>query len=426
MTRVPRIISDTLPDQRRAGATSATTTARGPLAAALPTPGDPSMTAATMIRLAACALTAVSALAAQAQLKIGVITSATGPTAAVGIPQKNSAALLPRRIGTVDVEYTVLDDQSDSTQTVTLVKKLLVEQKVDAIIGPSGSPNSMAALQFIAEAKTPMLAPVGTTAVVLPMDDQKRWVFKTTQNDGLICEALVAHMVKHGVKTVGFIGFGDAYGESWFRVFAPMIEKAGIKLVVNERFQRTDQSVIGQATKIAAANPDAVLIGAAGGPTVLPHTTLVERGYKGQIYQTHGAATPDFVRLGGKAVDGAVMAASLMLVLDQVPDSNPAKKTATDYIAAYEKLYGSKPATFGANVFDAGLLLQRAVPEALKKGKPGTEEFRAALRDALEGTRELVGTQGVYNMSAQDHAGFDRRGRELMQLREGRWQLIPE
>ena len=233
-------------------------------------------------------------------------------------------------------------------------------------------------------------------------------------------------MVKKGVKTVGFLGFADAYGESWYRTFAPMIDKAGIKLIVSERFQRTDQSVIGQATKIVAANPDAVLIGAAGGPTVLPHTTLVERGYKGQIYQTHGAATPDFVRLGGKAVDGAVMAASLMLVLDQVSDANPSKKLALEYIAAYEKMYGTKPATFGANVFDAGLLLQRAVPEALKKAKPGTPEFRGALRDALESIKDLVGTQGVYTMTAADHSGFDRRGRELMTLREGKWQLVPE
>ena len=366
--------------------------------------------------------------AAHAQLKIGVIASATGPTAAVGIPQKNSAALLPKKIGTLDVEYTVLDDASDSTQTVILVKKLITEHKVDAIIGPSGSPNAMAALQFVAEAKTPLLAPVGTTAVVIPMTEQKQWVFKTTQNDSLICEALVAHMVKKGVRTAGFIGFGDAYGESWHGVFVPMIEKAGIKLVADERFQRTDQSVIGQATKILAARPDAVLVGAAGGPTVLPHRTLVELGYKGQIYQTHGAATPDFVRLGGKAVDGAVMAASLMLVLGEVPDSNPSKALALDYIAAYEKMYGNKPATFGANVFDAGLLLQRAVPEALKKSKaqPGTEAFRVALRDALEGTRELVGTQGVYNMSAADHSGFDKRGRELMQLQSGSWHLVAE
>ncbi|MGZ5158794.1 MAG: ABC transporter substrate-binding protein [Caldimonas sp.] len=377
-------------------------------------------------RLAAVLLAGLAAFAAQAQMKVGLIASSTGPTAVVGIPQKNTGALLPKKIGAIDVEYIVYDDGSDPTQSVALVKKLLTEQKVDAIIGPSGSPNAMGTIQFIAEAKTPMLAPVGTPAVVLPMDDQKRWVFKTTQNDDLISQALVSHMAKHGVKTVGFIGLSDAYGESWYRTFVPMAEKVGIKLVANERFARSDQSVIGQAAKIIAANPDAVLVGAAGGPTVLPHTTLVERGYKGQIYQTHGAATPDFVRLGGKAVEGTVMAASLMLVLDQIADSNPAKKVALEYIGAYEKVYGSKPATFGANVYDAGLLLQKAVPEAAKKGKPGTPEFRAALRDALEQTKELVGTQGVYNMTAADHSGFDRRGRELMQLKDGKWALIPE
>ena len=372
------------------------------------------------------AVLAFCSFGAMAQMKVGVISSATGPTAVVGIPQRNTVPLLPKKIGDIDVTYAYYDDASDSTQSVALVKKLLTEEKVDAIIGPSGSPNAMATLQFMAEAKTPLLAPVGTPAVVLPMDDTKRWVFKTTQNDDLISQALVAHMAKKGVKTVGFIGLNDAYGESWYRTFVPMAEKVGIKVVANERFARTDQSVLGQATKIISANPDAVLVGAAGGPTVLPQTTLVERGYKGQVYQTHGAATPDFVRLGGKLVEGTVMAASLMLVLDQMPDSNPSKKVALDYIAAYEKAHGSKPATFGANVYDAGLLLQRAVPEAAKKGKPGTPEFRSALRDALEQTRELVATQGVYTMTAQDHSGFDRRGRELMQLKDGKWTLIPE
>ncbi|MDE1928666.1 MAG: ABC transporter substrate-binding protein, partial [Burkholderiales bacterium] len=362
------------------------------------------------------AATAAVALGAPAQMKVGVIASATGPIGAVGIPQRNTAALLPRRIGGIDIQYIVLDDASDPTTTVGEVRRLLSQDRVDAIIGPSGSPNAMAALQFIAEAGTPLLAPVGTAAVVLPMDEHKRWVFKTTQNDGLIAEALVAHMARVGVKTLGFIGLADAYGESWHRTLTPLLERAGIRVVADERYQRGDASVLAQATKIVAANPDAVLVAAAGAPTVLPEVTLVEHGYRGAVYQTHGAATPDFVRLGGKAVEGTIMAASLMLVLDQIPASNPSRQVALQYIDAYRKLYGSPPATFGANVYDAGLLLERAVPEAARKARPGTPAFRSALRDALESVHDLVGTQGVYNMTPQDHSGFDRRGRELMVL----------
>jgi branched-chain amino acid transport system substrate-binding protein len=359
-----------------------------------------------------------------AQLKIGVIASSTGATAVVGIPQKNTAALLPKKIGDLTVEYLIFDDASDATQTVIIVKKLLAEHKIDALIGPSGSPNAVSVVPFMAEAGTPMLAPVGATAVVLPMDDKKRWVFKTTQNDPLISEALVAHMVKVGVKTVGVIGFNDPYGDNWYAVFSAQAREAGIKVVANEKFLRTDASVTGQVAKVMAARPDAVLVAAAGGPTVLPHVTLVDAGYKGRIYQTHGAATPDFLRLGGAKVDGTVLAASLMLVLPEIPDGVPAKAVALEYINAYEKMYGSKPATFGANVYDAGLLLARTVPEAAKRAKPGTPEFRAALRDALESTRELVGTQGVYNMSPADHSGFDERGRVLITVKDGTWRLL--
>ena len=379
------------------------------------------MNTSAWVRIAV--LLAFASGAASAQVKIGVIASATGPTAVVGIPQKNTAALLPKKIGGLTVEYIVLDDASDSTQSVMSVKKLLGEN-IDALIGPSGSPNAVGIVQFMAETGTPMLAPVGTTAVVLPMDDKKRWVFKTTQNDQLISDAIVAHMVKSGVKSVGFIGFNDPYGENWYTVFTAQAQKAGIKLVASERYARADASVTGQVAKLMAAKPDAVLVAAAGGPTVLPQITLFDAGYKGRIYQTHGAAAPDFLRLGGAKVEGTVLAASLMLVLPEIPDNTASKQVAQDYIRAYEKMYGSKPATFGANVYDAGLLLTRAIPEAAKKAKPGTPEFRAALRDALETTHELVGTQGVYNMTPADHSGFDERGRVLITVKDGNWRLL--
>jgi branched-chain amino acid transport system substrate-binding protein len=361
---------------------------------------------------------------AHAQVKIGVVTSATGPIALVGIPQKNTVPLMPAKAGGEAIQYIALDDGSDPTASVSAFKKLISEEKVDAIIGPSGSPNAMGVIQFAAEAGVPMLAPVGTAAVVLPMTEQKKWVFKTTQNDGLIASALIEHMAKTGIKTVGFIGTGDPYGDNWNKVFSELAAKKNIKVVAAERFQRQDTSLTAQSLKILAANPDAVLIAAPGSSSVMPQTTLFDQGYKGKFYQTHGAALPDFLKLGGKKVEGTILAASLMLVLDQVPDSNISKKVASDYVKAYEKANGSKPATFGANVYDAGLLLEKAIPVALKKGKPGTPAFRSALRDALEQIHELPATQGVYTMSPSDHSGFDERGRELITVANGQWTLV--
>lgn len=372
--------------------------------------------------LAAAALCASGA--AYAQIKIGVVSSSSGPIALVGIPQKNTVALLPKEVAGQKIEYFSLDDASDPTASVSAVKKLINEDKVDAFIGPSGSPNAMGVIQFAAEAGVPMFAPVGTAAVVLPMNDQKKWVFKTTQNDDLIAQALVEHMKATGIKTVGFIGTADPYGENWNKVLGNLLQTAGIKLVSSESFQRRDTSLTAQALKTLSAHPDAVLIAAPGSSAVLPQTTLYDQGYKGKVYQTHGAALDDFLKLGGKKVEGTILAASGMLVLNEMSDSNPSKAIAAKYVADYEKLYGSKPATFGANVYDAGLLLQAAIPIALKKGKPGTPEFRSALRDAVEQTKELAATQGVYNMTPADHSGFDIRGRELITVKNGQWAAL--
>jgi branched-chain amino acid transport system substrate-binding protein len=369
---------------------------------------------------------ALAAAGAAAQVKVGLMVSATGPTSAIGIPQKNTGDMLPKTIGETTVEYIQLEDGGDTTRAVQNVKKLIQENNVDALIGPSTTPNALAILDFIADAKVPMMATVGTSSVVEPLDAKKRWVFKTTQNDDIIASALLKHMLKHGVKTVGFIGFNDPYGENWHKVFGAMAEKAGIAIVANERYARNDQSTTGQVLKLMAAKPDAVLIAAVGGPAVLPQATLFDQGYKGRIYQTHAVATDDFIKLGREKVEGTVLAAGPMLVIDEIPDSNPTKKVALAYIAAYEKRFGTRPATFGANTWDGGILLERAIPAALKAGKPGTEAFRSALRDAVEKEREIVGTQGVFNMSATNHNGMDDRARVLIVIKDGKFRLLAD
>jgi len=377
-------------------------------------------------RLVVAAIALCCSIAAFGQVKVGLMVSATGPTSAIGIPQKNTGDMLPKKIGDVTVEYIQLEDGGDTTRAVQNVKKLIQENNIDALIGPSTTPNALAILDFIADAKVPMMATVGTSSVVEPLDAKKRWVFKTTQNDDIIASALLKHMVKSGVKTIGFIGFNDPYGENWYKVFVPMAEKAGISIVANERYARTDQSTTGQVLKLMAAKPDAVLIAAVGGPAVMPQATLFDQGYKGRVYQTHAVATEDFIKLGREKVEGTVLAAGPMLVIDEIPDSNPTKQVARAYIAAYEKQFGVRPATFGANTWDGSLLLARALPAALKAGKPGTEAFRMALRDALEKEQEVVGTQGVFNMSATNHNGMDDRARVTVTVKDGKFRLLPE
>jgi len=379
-----------------------------------------------VLRFALAALALALSLSASAQVKIGLMVSATGPTTAIGTPQKNTGDILPKKVGDATIEYIQYEDGGDTTRGVQNVKKLIQENNVDAIIGPSTTPIALAILDPISEAKVPLLATVGSSNVIEPMDAKRRWVFKTTQNDELIGAALVRHMVKSGVKTVGFIGFKDPYGENWNKVFVPLAEKAGIRFVATEYYLRTDPSVTGQTLKLIGAKPDAVFIAGVGGPAVLPQVTLRDQGYKGPIYQTHGVATDDFIRLGKEKVEGTVLAAGPMLVIDEIADSNPIKKVALNYIATYEKQFGARPSTFGANTWDSGIIIERAIPTAIKAGKPGTEAFRVALRDAIEKEREIVGCQGVFNMSPANHNGMDERARVLVVVKDGKFRLLPE
>lgn len=368
-----------------------------------------------------------AAATASAQVKIGVTLSATGPAASLGIPEKNTIALLPKEIAGKSVQYIVLDDASDTSRAVQNVRKLIDEDHVDAIIGSSVTPNSLAMLDPVSQGKTPTISLAASAQIIAPMDAKRAWMFKVPQNDQLMADAIAGYMAKHGVKTVGFIGFADAYGDSWYKTFSAAAEKNGLKLVSNERFNRTDASVMGQVLKLLGSNPDAVLIAGSGTPAALPAKTLKERGYKGKVYQTHGVANNDFLRVCGKDCEGEILPAGPVLVTDQLPDSNPVKKAALGYKAAYEKANGAGSlATFGGHAWDAGLLLQRAIPEALKKGQPGTEAFREALRASLESVKDLPVSHGVINMTSTDHNGFDTRARVMVQIVDGKWKLQAE
>ncbi|MDQ5878814.1 MAG: branched-chain amino acid transport system substrate-binding protein [Pseudomonadota bacterium] len=376
-------------------------------------------------KLLASMLLAFSATAAMADITVGVTVSATGPAASLGIPEKNTIALVPTTIAGQKVNIIVLDDASDTTTAVKNAKKFVTENKVDVIVGSTITPASLAMIDVAAESETPMISMAASRAIVDPVDAKRRWVYKTPQNDAQMSTAISEHMTNSGVKTVAYIGFSDAYGEGWSNEFAGVAKARKLDIVANERFNRADTSVTGQVLKIIAAKPDAVLIGGAGTPAALPQKTLKEKGYKGIIYQTHGVANADFLRVCGKDCEGTFLPAGPVLVADQLPNDNPVKKTAQEYVAKYEAAHGKgSVSTFGAHAWDAFKLLEAAVPVALKKGQPGTKEFRTALRDALEGVKNLPVAHGVFNMSATDHLGFDQRARVMVKVEGGSWKLV--
>jgi branched-chain amino acid transport system substrate-binding protein len=379
-----------------------------------------------VVLAAAAGLAAAGSPLAQADITVGVTVSATGPAASLGIPEKNTFALMPKTIAGQKVNYIVLDDASDTTNAVANARKLITENKVDLIIGSTTTPNSLAMIDVVAEAQVPMISMAASARIVEPVDAKKRWVFKTPQNDIMMSLAIAEHMANAGVKTVAFIGFADAYGEGWFNEFSKAAGVKKLQIVASERYARTDTSVTGQVLKVMAAKPDAVLIGGSGTPAALPQKTLKERGYAGKFYQTHGVANADFLRVGGKDVEGTFLPSGPVLVADQLPASNPVKKSALAYVAAYEAAQGKgSVSTFGGHAWDAGLLMAAAVPAALKAAQPGTPAFRSALRDALEQVKDLPAAHGIFNMSANDHLGLDQRARVMVKIEGGTWKYQP-
>jgi len=379
---------------------------------------------APRVTVIVAAVLLLAAGTAGAQIKIGVIVSATGPAASLGIPAKNTIAMCPKSVGGKSVDYLVLDDATDTTNAVQNTKKLLGDSTVDAIIGTSTTPATLAMIDIVAEGETPTISLASSARIIEPVDAKKAWMFKTPQTDVMMAGAILEHAAANGVKSLGYIGFNDALGEAFFAEVDKAAQARKLPLVGNERFAPKDTSVVGQALKLIAAKPDAIVIGASGTPAALPARALAEHGYRGQLYFNHGVANNDFLRVGGKDIEGGFVPASPVIVAAQLPDSHPAKKRALEYTRGYEAAQGAGSVTaFGSYAWDACLELANALPQALKSAQPGSKEFRRALRDALEATKGLEVSNGVVNMSKTDHLGLDARARVMVQVKDGKWVL---
>ena len=377
-----------------------------------------------MTRFTLKTLVAASALAASgaalADITIGVIAPMTGAASGLGIPAGNQAKLWPKTIAGEKLNVIVMDDATAPNQGVTHAKRFVTNDKVDVIMGSVATPVAAAVAQVAEEAATPQIA---WSPVAVPAGKDK-WLFRLPQSNAVMGHAVIEHMKKQGIKSVGFLGYSDAYGETWLNDFKPQAEKAGIKFGPVERFARADTSVTGQALKLVQANPEAILVVASGSGAAMPQMALAERGYKGKIYQTHAAATRDLMRVGGKAVEGGFVVSGPAVLAEQLPDSHPSKAEAIKFVQQYEKAYGPGSRNqFAGHAYDSIIVLEKAVPIALKKAKPGTPEFRAALRDAFEQIGKTTLAHGVLNWTPTDHWGYTDDTGVMMKVTGGEFKV---
>lgn len=371
----------------------------------------------TLLALTIGALCAGPALA---DITIGVSFSLTGPTAALGIPCKNALALWPESIGGEKLKLVVLDDATDPTRATKNARSFVTEEKVDLIVGSATTPPTLAITQVVEEMQIPHIA---ITPVDLP-PGKGAWTFRIPQSNMQNAVAIISHMKRSGAKTLGFLGYSDSYGEALLKEVVTAASQAGIGIVATERFARSDTTVVAQAIKLVAAKPDAMLVVASGSGAALPHKTLLERGFKGNIYYPASVASRDVIRVGGKDVEGALVASGPVLIAEQLPNDDPVKAVAQTFVERYEKLYGAGSRNaFSAFVYDTGLILQKAIPLALKVAKPGTKEFRVALKEAIESSGTIVGSSGIFNYTAADHFGRPQTSLHILAIKNGDWAL---
>ncbi|KWV47654.1 branched-chain amino acid ABC transporter substrate-binding protein [Bradyrhizobium macuxiense] len=368
----------------------------------------------------------VAASTARADIRVGFVTSLSGPGASLGIPYGRGIQAALEYKGEVNgekIKLIQLDDGSDPSAASRAARKLIEEDKVDVLIGTATTPSTIAMTAVATELKVPMIAVSPLTGQPDPAD---QWGISVPQPASLLVKVVADRMKRDGMKNIGYIGFSDAWGDLVYNGAKAAEAADGLKVLTNERYARVDTSVTGQILKVLAARPDAVLIGGSGTQGALPLLALSERGFKGKTYGTVALVNPDFVRVGGKAAEGIQVSAGPVIVAEQLPDNHFAKKLALEFRAAYQKA-NNMPTTdgFSAYSFDGWRIFTTAAERALKTAKPGTVEFRKALRDEILNTRELDGVHAVYNFKAGAYHGVDERALVIVRLINGAWTYEP-
>jgi branched-chain amino acid transport system substrate-binding protein len=311
------------------------------------------------------------------------------------------------------LKIVIYDDASDETKAVLAAKKLIEEDRVTAIVGPTLSGTSLAILDTVQKAQVPLVSAAAASKIVEPASERK-WVFKTPQSDALIVGALVDHLKAKNLTKVGWLNVDYAFGQLGWIEFEKAAKAANLTVVANEKFGQKDVDMTPQLTRVKAANPQAVIVWSIPPSASIATKNYADLGLKAPLFQSHGVGNKKFIELAGPAANGVVFPVGKLLVAEQLPDSDPQKGVLLAYARDFEAKYGPRN-TFGGHAWDAVKLVVAAME------KTGTD--RARLRTAIESTRNFVGITGVFDFSPSDHNGLDRRAVVLTEIADGQWRL---
>jgi len=352
-------------------------------------------------------------------IKIGALFSITGPASFLGEPERNTAQMVVNEINAAGgingrtVQLITYDTQGDATKAVQAANRLIKEDKVSAIIGPSITGDTMAIIPIVEKARVPLISCSAGIKITEPV---KKWVFKTAQNDSLAVSKLYEFLQKRRTAKVAILTVSDSFGSSGREQLVKQAKKYGIQIVSDDTYGPKDTDMTAQLTKVRGSQAQALICwGTNPGPAVVARNAK-QLGLRVPLYMSHGVSSKKFIELAGDAADGIMLPSGRVLVANLLPNSDKQKKSLVAFVNNYRKQYGAEGDHFGGHAWDAVMLLKGAIERG--------GDSPAAIRDQLEKTRNFSGIGGIFNFSPSDHAGLTKDAFVLVEVKNKRWALV--
>jgi branched-chain amino acid transport system substrate-binding protein len=372
------------------------------------------------LAVALAASFAVAPATAQQPIRIGSFLAVTGPASFLGDPELKTLQMLVEQVNAGGgvlgrkVELVHYDSAGDAEKARTFTKRLIEQDKVDVIVGGSTTGETMAAVPLAEQAGMPFVSLAGAVVIVEPV---KKWVFKTPHTDRMACDKVFVDMKARGLTKAALISGSGGFDKSMRAQCQQVAGNHGVQIVADETYGAADTDMTAQLAKIKGSGAQAVLNAGFGqGPAIVTRNYR-QVGLSQPLYQSHGVASKDYVKLSGDAAEGVRLPAAALLVADLLAAGDPQKPVVTAYRDAYQKRWGGEVSTFGGHAYDGAMLYLNAL-------KVAGDTDKARVRDAIEATKGYVGTGGVVNMSPTDHMGLDLSAFRLLEVKGGTWSLV--